>query len=670
MYIYKMHIRNYKSFLDSGDINVDKNLFALIGQNNTGKSAVLDAIQCVFPSSKKTVSATDFHKGTTDEIQIDIWFDGVTNDYIEEMIFKDKILKQKQKVEGLKKQLEEKQSKTIEAKLEKENENINKIREQCLEESRQKYKIDDDKMHVRLVAKHIKSITQKFYIDDETEIKEADLKIILPQIKLIPAIRDPKNESTAGANSYLKELIQMLDDEMQTDIVIEGSSISYNQLNKVIGKEAKNRCQSLGDSITMFYNEAIGNNDYKVIIDSDVNISKGTTYNTKVLDMTTGIESDILNCGTGYQSMIILSILESYVKISSRKFKYILLIEEPEVYLHPSLQRKMIDTLITISQSNQVLFTSHSPITVSKLEKKQVNLVKKTLGDAKIEEIIPKIVIDELGIKADDIIFNKGIIFVEGKDDKAIFDFLLNKIEDGLSSKINVLDAGNCDNLKFYANAEMLINNEFNIPTLIVRDCDTKEQEKRRTSFIEEILKCRNKIDEHVKEKIAKSVRITEYYSIEGYFIDKNLLNNLVSTKETQLSNAVKCYECQYNYYSNEVYNNRKNEKVLSSWYQPKYFLEKFLDKYKSSQKEALENHDLMYKEQWRKFKKCTQCCESKLDDFFEVREAINRLSKTFKEQKNDLMLEIIKTKSLDELKRTKLLSLINLLEVFNDELN
>ena len=46
--------------------------------------------------------------------------------------------------------------------------------------------------------------------------------------------------------------------------------------------------------------------------------------------------------------MIILSILETYVEISNKLKKYILLIEEQGL-LHPTLQGKMIDALINIS---------------------------------------------------------------------------------------------------------------------------------------------------------------------------------------------------------------------------------------------------------------------------------------------------------------------------------
>ena len=64
-----------------------------------------------------------------------------------------------------------------------------------------------------------------------------------------------------------------------------------------------------------------------------------------------------------------------------------MIIEEPEVYLHPSLQRKMIDTLLMISMNNQVIFSSHSPITVGKMERNQIKLVKREAGEATVSDI-------------------------------------------------------------------------------------------------------------------------------------------------------------------------------------------------------------------------------------------------------------------------------------------
>ncbi len=109
--------------------------------------------------------------------------------------------------------------------------------------------------------------------------------------------------------------------------------------------------------------------------------------------------------------------------------------------------------------------------------------------------------IRELGIRADDILVNKGIIFVEGQDDKAVIEYILNRIHPGASDEINVLIAGNCENLKFFANAEILINNKFNIPFLIIRDSDGMDVEQRTQELLSDIVKVgRNLSEDQIKD--------------------------------------------------------------------------------------------------------------------------------------------------------------------------
>lgn len=48
MNITKLKIKNYKSIKDSGEITVDDKIMSFIGQNNAGKSAILDAIKRKF----------------------------------------------------------------------------------------------------------------------------------------------------------------------------------------------------------------------------------------------------------------------------------------------------------------------------------------------------------------------------------------------------------------------------------------------------------------------------------------------------------------------------------------------------------------------------------------------------------------------------------------------
>lgn len=657
MNITKLKIKNYKSIKDSGEITVDDKIMSFIGQNNAGKSAILDAIQCVFPSVKKTVIRSDFHKGTHDNVEIIIWFNGVTDEYLEEKLFGDAISKLVAKA----KKLEDESAEGT--KIEAARKKIEETREQKLSEAKETYQVKDAVMCIKLVVTNTDRIGTKYYVDIDSvkEIKESEIKKILPILKVIPAIRDPKNESTAGTNSYLKELIAMLDDDMATNISISGNeTVSYRQLNEIIAEESAKRCQSISNSITGYYNEAIGVNDFEVIVSSDVNISKGTTYYTKILDKSTNIESDILSCGTGYQSMIILSILEAYVELAQKKTEYILIIEEPEVYLHPSLQRKMIDTLLMISMNNQVIFSSHSPITVGKMERNQIKLVKREAGEATVSDITVSDVIRELGIRADDILVNKGIIFVEGQDDKAVIEYILNRIHPGASDEINVLIAGNCENLKFFANAEILINNKFNIPFLIIRDSDGMDVEQRTQELLSDIVKVGRNLSEDQIKDIKQSIFITSKYSIEGYFINELLLKE-TGIEEQLLRNMIRCYDCQYNYFKESAVTTA-DRKQIANWYQPKHLLENFEDKFKATDDENREKHKMIYEAKWKAFDRC-QSCETDIECFFEGRNELNKFTHEKKLSKEEYLIQLMENYSLEELKMSDLKDLILALE-------
>jgi len=671
MYISKLCIKNYKSFLDSGVIELKEDIFAFIGQNNTGKSAILDSIQVFFPTSKKVITSEDFHKGTNEDIVIEVWFKNVDKSYLEANIYKDKINKQNEKInEAYSLYIKEKTEANLK-KYEKQKEKLEEIRTKEFYEAIEKYGIDNEELYVKMVAKKGNRISTKYYNKNDVELNETDLKKILPQIKVIPALRDPKNESTAGNNSYLKDLIQMLDEESKTDIILNDKRLTYSELNDVLSEETKKRCNDLAEKITSYYNNAIGSKDYKIVIDATVNISKGTQYTTTIIDTTTGIENDVLNCGTGYQSMIILSILETYVNISQSSTKYILLIEEPEVYLHPSLQRKMIDTLLQISENNQVIFTSHSPITISKLESSNVRLVEKNNCESRILNVTPKKVIDELGIKHDDILYSKGIIFVEGKDDIDVISELIRKIDNNMVEKINIIQTHSCNNLKFYANAELLINTNFNVPVLILRDADIEKpdilkdnlynevvltllNEPQYTNWEKDKLECR-------KEKLKESIYVLNEHSIEYYFVENKFLSEFASDN-IELDYAIKCYECQYRKQLEKARDGENQKNNFERCFQPKRFLRGFPDANEMNR----EKNEQSLKNRWLKISETCECTNDyKIDNYLKVRdEIITNIKKLYLEG-NNFFQHVIRKNDLAVLKEGKLREIIELLEEF-----
>jgi len=92
MYISKVAIRNFRVFDDIGIVaTFNKGVNAIIGENNSGKTALIDAIRIAFSSVryKKDIyfNKSDFHINTKGEIaktaQIDVYFDEVSEDLFE-----------------------------------------------------------------------------------------------------------------------------------------------------------------------------------------------------------------------------------------------------------------------------------------------------------------------------------------------------------------------------------------------------------------------------------------------------------------------------------------------------------------------------------------------------------------------------------------------------------
>lgn len=78
-----------------------------------------------------------------------------------------------------------------------------------------------------------------------------------------------------------------------------------------------------------------------------------------------GIKTDVSDKGTGMQRALALTLIQVYSQfdeaddeISKPIFFFI---DEPETFLHPIAQNKLIDSLNRISKNNQVFITTHSP---------------------------------------------------------------------------------------------------------------------------------------------------------------------------------------------------------------------------------------------------------------------------------------------------------------------
>ncbi len=112
--------------------------------------------------------------------------------------------------------------------------------------------------------------------------------------------------------------------------------------------------------------------------------SRGVTI--KVDD---GILNDVLDKGHGLQRAIIFSLLQALIKNDAGKLlpgqtppasgtpSIILAIEEPELYIHPQLQRLVYGVLREFASTDQVIYSTHAPAFVDVWSYENAALVRK-----------------------------------------------------------------------------------------------------------------------------------------------------------------------------------------------------------------------------------------------------------------------------------------------------
>ncbi|MCI0413963.1 AAA family ATPase [bacterium] len=140
---------------------------------------------------------------------------------------------------------------------------------------------------------------------------------------------------------------------------------------------------------------------------------------------------DLALNGLGYNNLIYVAVLLTEIEQLARKQDFMcLLIEEPEAHLHPQLQRLLLEFLRSEYKHVQVLITSHSPNFVADSELDDLILL--TRGDANEPA---GIAFSSLGLKNDtkrflrkfldvtksQLFFARSIVFVEGYTEAILF---------------------------------------------------------------------------------------------------------------------------------------------------------------------------------------------------------------------------------------------------------
>lgn len=238
-----------------------------------------------------------------------------------------------------------------------------------------------------------------------------------------------------------------------------------------------------------------------------------------------------LKMSEGMKSIYILSLLEAYME-EQQKLPCLILMEDPELFLHPQLQKTAGEVLYRLSRKNQIIFSTHSPTMLYNFNKKQIKQVQLD-GDGypvvREENDIGQI-LDDLGFSANDLM-NVGFVFiVEGKQDKSRLPLLLNRYysemydENGRLQRIAIIVTNSCTNIKTYANLKYMNQVYLKDQFLMIRDGDGKNPEKLRDGLCAYYEQRRAEDVGAIPRVTPKNVLILKYYSFENYFLDPKVM--------------------------------------------------------------------------------------------------------------------------------------------------
>lgn len=240
------------------------------------------------------------------------------------------------------------------------------------------------------------------------------------------------------------------------------------------------------------------------------------------------------NLSNGMKSIYMLSMLETYIEDENR-MQSIIVVEYPELFLHPSLQKTASKILYRLSKKNQVVFTTHSPNMVSNFTRGQIcQMILDEDGysvarqNADIDDIL-----NDLGYSANDFLNVDFVFIVEGKQDKTRFPLLLEKYysdvydKDGNLSRISIITTNSCTNIKTYANLKYMNQLYLRDQFLMIRDGDGKDVEELAEQLCR-YYRERNKQDiDKLPTVQRQNVLILKYYSFENYFLNPEVMTKI-----------------------------------------------------------------------------------------------------------------------------------------------
>lgn len=435
MYISTLTIEHFRGFEQSTTFKFNRGLNVLIGENDCGKTAVLDAIRYVLGTTDqswiKLEESDFFNEDTSKEISITLLFEGLTED--EQVCFLE-----------------------------------------CLS-------YDDCGKPILFIhysgkkttfskkTRLVSSISCGKNSDVSQPSAEAKSRL---EVTYLRALRDAYTQMKSGRNSRLSQILNNIENINEGDdfnsalltsendatsdakigplkkLSVSGIADLSNYLieNKASIINANEKIETLLKENMLLNQETL--KTHITVSDNSVNDSLKVKRLLEKLDLKANAQETLADVSVGLgTSNLMYMACEMLLNKAEDGFSSFLLIEEPEAHLHAQRQLKLIQSIQNSLENQQVFITTHSPLLVSVVNLKNLILVqnRKAFPMGESYTMLDKSDYNYLERYLDatksNLFFAKGVIIVEGPGEELLMPSIAKIIKKDLTDYgISIVD--------------------------------------------------------------------------------------------------------------------------------------------------------------------------------------------------------------------------------------
>lgn len=573
MKLKSISIENYRSIIKIEDARIPQ-MLALVGENNAGKSNILNAINVFLSAGSGGVNESDFNNKEGPIIitcKFEVNSQGLKKIWKPYMINNDLILEKhiwvekdsNENITAIKNEFHGYQAEPRDwylstEKIKKKYGDRPKWKDVVTENNLPDYFLKDGvcnkDTYTQGVAKYINENDVEYDSPDisDTQALGFQSKAVsnLPRFYLLSSNANYTDEtdrrsSTSTFRMLMSDLTDRIIKKDEKYTKIEEALRTVNNLLNENKDENNNDTRlptlsSIENKIKELLTKIMPSVErVKLKVNTD---DASTIFSRGVeIKINDGVETDVTLKGHGLQRCVIFTLLQALILNSRRELvggdeavtenhPIILAIEEPELYIHPQLGKLFYDVLNAFSERDQVIYTTHSPRFIDVYEYESIAIINKDkvtgtlLSNCKLsafDGLTDKKVfrgLTQLNSDVNEMFFARKVIVVEGPEDKiAVTETAkkLGKIEVRPEEvDTTIIVAGGKPAIPFFGR----VLNAFEIKYCVLHDLDIKDG---MTSSEKDIEKKRN--DEIVKisqgkiatfpVKLEKTLGITQHLS-------------------------------------------------------------------------------------------------------------------------------------------------------------